>query len=370
MDRNAFVRARPPSPTARPSSRRSRSARRPARRRRPGAARCGSSPSRCCRRPARRRACRSSSCGRTTRSTASRCRCGCSPRLPRGPGTSRSRPRGAPLPTKTASQPSASSAFMLSMRCAGAELDAEVEDVAHLLVDHAFGQPELRESACASCRRPCASPSNTTQLVAERREIARDGQRRRARRRRARCACRSSARPACGSRVADVFLEVGGDALQAADRDRLGLALPGVAALLDAAAAARGLAGTVAGAPENAGKDVRFPVDEVGVAVAARGDQADVFGNGRYGPGTPTGNRRPCGNSRVARYPSASNTSPPAAAGAAVRRDATPRPLRGKESALPRCYSHRENRVSCRTPRAHMAVECVRSATSATFGDR
>ncbi len=32
------------------------------------------------------------------------------------PGTSRSRPRGAPLPTNTASQPSSRSAFMLSMR--------------------------------------------------------------------------------------------------------------------------------------------------------------------------------------------------------------------------------------------------------------
>jgi hypothetical protein len=35
----------------------------------------------------------------------------------RRPGTSRSRPRGAPVPTKTASKPSASSAFRLSTRC-------------------------------------------------------------------------------------------------------------------------------------------------------------------------------------------------------------------------------------------------------------
>ena len=72
--------------------------------------------------------------------------------------------------------------------------------------------------------------------------------------------------------VADVVLEVGGDALEPADRDRL---------LLDAAAPAGRLAGPVAGAPENAREHVRLPVDHVGVAVAARRDQPDVFGNRR-----------------------------------------------------------------------------------------
>ena len=69
----------------------------------------------------------------------------------------------------------------------------------------------------------------------------------------------------------DVVLEVGGDALQAADRDRR---------FLDAAAAAGRLARTVAGASQNSGKHVRLPIDHVGVAIAAFGDQADVFGNG------------------------------------------------------------------------------------------
>ena len=72
--------------------------------------------------------------------------------------------------------------------------------------------------------------------------------------------------------VLDVVLEVGGDALQPADRDRR---------FLDAAAAARRLARTVAGASENSRKHVRPPIDHVGVAVAAFGDQADVFGHGR-----------------------------------------------------------------------------------------
>ena len=75
-----------------------------------------------------------------------------------------------------------------------------------------------------------------------------------------------------GRRRADVVLVVGGDALEPADRDRL---------LLDAAAAAGGLAGAVAGAAEHARKHVRLPIDHVGVAVAARRDQPDVFGNRR-----------------------------------------------------------------------------------------
>jgi hypothetical protein len=70
----------------------------------------------------------------------------------------------------------------------------------------------------------------------------------------------------------DVVLEVGGDAFQAADRNR---------SFLDPAAAARGLAGTVAGAAENSRKHIRFPIDHVGVAIAAFGDQSDVFRNGR-----------------------------------------------------------------------------------------
>ena len=83
-----------------------------------------------------------------------------------------------------------------------------------------------------------------------------------------------------GSRhaVADVVLEVGGDALQAADRDRL---------VLDAAAPAGRLARPIAGPPENAGKDVRLPVDHIGVAVATGGDQADVFGDGGVGRAGP-----------------------------------------------------------------------------------
>src|ERR1700730_18604038 len=76
----------------------------------------------------------------------------------------------------------------------------------------------------------------------------------------------------------DVILEVGGDALEPADRDR---------SFLDAAAAARRLARTIAGASQNSRKLVRPPIDHVGIAITAVGDQADVFWNGcvrRTGP--------------------------------------------------------------------------------------
>src|SRR5207237_2313008 len=54
----------------------------------------------------------------------------------------------------------------------------------------------------------------------------------------------------------------------AADRDGF---------VLDPATAARRLARAVAGAPQNAGKDVRLPIDRPGFGVALLGDQADVF---------------------------------------------------------------------------------------------
>ena len=75
-----------------------------------------------------------------------------------------------------------------------------------------------------------------------------------------------------GQPVADIILEVGGDPLQAADRNRL---------FFHAATPACRFARPVAGAPEDPGKHVGLPVDHVGVAVAACCDQADVFGNRR-----------------------------------------------------------------------------------------
>ncbi len=149
---------------------------------------------------------------------------------------------------------------------------AHAGDVADLLVDHRFGQAEARDLAAdhaAAARLGIVEDD----VVAERGEVARHGQRGRA------GADQRDALAVAGFRrprqaASDVFLVVGGDALQAADGDGL---------VLDPSAPAGGLAGPVAGAPEDAGEDIGVPVHHIGVAVAAGGDQANVFRDRRMG---------------------------------------------------------------------------------------
>ena len=152
---------------------------------------------------------------------------------------------------------------------AALELDAEVEDVVGFLVDHRIRQPEFRNLRPHHAAGLGVGIEHGA-VVTERREVA--GHRQRggaaADDRDALAVLRQRPRHA----VLDVVLEIGGDALQPADRDRR---------ILDAAAAAGGLARTIAGASENSRKHVRSPIDHVGVAVAAFSNQADVFWNGR-----------------------------------------------------------------------------------------
>ncbi len=150
------------------------------------------------------------------------------------------------------------------------EFDAEIEDVTAFLVEHCFRQAEFRNLRAHHAAGQRVLVEHDA-FVTHRGKIARDRQRRRA------TADKGDA-PAVlvlgrlGQAGADIVLEVGGNALEPADRDRL---------LLHAAAAAGRLARPVAGAPQHAGKHVGFPVDHVGVAVAARRDQTDVFRNRR-----------------------------------------------------------------------------------------
>ena len=116
-------------------------------------------------------------------------------------------------------------------------------------------------------------------LVAQHGEVARDRQRGRAAADAGDPLAVLLRRLGHGCQDAVVVLVVGGDALEAADRDRLLLALD-QRLVLDAAAAAGRLAGTVAGAAENSREDVGLPVDHVGVGIAPVGDQPDVFGDG------------------------------------------------------------------------------------------
>src|SRR5215831_8563874 len=151
---------------------------------------------------------------------------------------------------------------------AGAELDAEIENIAALLVDDGFRQAEPRDLRADHAPRLRVAIEHHAG-VAERRKIARDRERGRA------TAHERNALAilACGSAWQahlDVVFEIGGDALEAADRDRL---------LLDATAPARRLTGPVASAAKHPGKHVRFPVDHIGVGVASGRDQANVFRN-------------------------------------------------------------------------------------------
>src|SRR6185312_10064697 len=153
---------------------------------------------------------------------------------------------------------------------AAAEFDAEIEDVARLLVDDAVGQTEFRNLRADHAARFRILVEHDAG-IALRRKIARDGER---------------GRPAADERDAlavlllrglwqsrpDVVLVIGGDALEAADRHRL---------VLDADAPAGRLARPVARAAEHAGEHVRFPIDHVGVFVTPLRDQADVFGDRR-----------------------------------------------------------------------------------------
>ena len=169
-----------------------------------------------------------------------------------------------------------------------AELDAEVEHVAALLVDHRVGQAELGNLRAHHPARLGVALEHDA-VVAERSEVARDRQRRGARADE-RDALAVLRRRGLGQPRANVVLVVGRHPLQPADGDRFGLEVRLAVldrAFLDATAAAGRLARAIAGASEDAGEDVRFPVDEIGVVVTPVGDQPYVLGNRGVGGTRP-----------------------------------------------------------------------------------
>ena len=157
-----------------------------------------------------------------------------------------------------------------------AGLDPHVEDQIAFLVGHPLGQAEARD-LCAHHAARLRVAVKQYAFVSERHQIASDRQRGGA------GADERDPLAVLGARDlrqigCDVAAIVGGDAFQAADRDRLGF---------DPAAPAGGLARAIAGAPENAREDVRPPVDHERVGVAARCDEPDVFGNRGMGRARP-----------------------------------------------------------------------------------
>ena len=118
-------------------------------------------------------------------------------------------------------------------------------DVAHLFVDHRFGQTEPRNLAADHAARFRIAVVNH-QLVAERGQIPCNRKRGRAGSDQSDALAIRRRRPRRQA-ISNGVLVVGRDSLEATDRHR---------GVLDSHAAARGLAGSVTGAPEYAGKDV------------------------------------------------------------------------------------------------------------------
>ena len=208
-------------------------------------------------------------------------------------------------------------------------------------------------------------------MIAERREVARDRQR---------GGAAADERDALAVLVrgrlrqarADVVLVVGGDTLQAANRHRL---------LLHASAPAGRLARPVAGAPENSGKHVRFPVDHVGVAVAALPRSTGCIREQACAPGTPTGNPRPCGSSRApkcrwvsstplharlprSREPRASKCRPGPSHGSACR---APNPARILVDAPPEFHRYIRHIGAYLPHRNHCSIAAAPSRASDVF---
>ncbi len=85
-------------------------------------------------------------------------------------------------------------------------------------------------------------------------------------------------------RPVNVVLEVGGDALQPANCDRLRTR---DLVFLNATPAAGGFARAVASTSKDPGEDIRMPIDHVGIRVTPGGDQSDVFGHRGVGRTRP-----------------------------------------------------------------------------------
>ena len=170
---------------------------------------------------------------------------------------------------KTASKPSFSSASRLLISWPKRASTPKCEDALDLLVEHRHGQAEGGD---VGAHQPAALGVLLEQhaAVAERQQIARHRERGRAG-----ADQRDALAVLLGGDLrhegVDLALVVGGDALEAADGDRL---------LLDAAAPAGGLARAIADAAQDAGEDVALPVQHVGRRIAPLGDQPDVLGNG------------------------------------------------------------------------------------------
>src|SRR5690606_15562225 len=163
-------------------------------------------------------------------------------------------------------------------RMIAAEVHAHVEDDADLLVEHARGKAEAGDVVPHQPARP-GELFVDRDLVAEGEEIVGYGEG---------CGARADTEdPFAILGVGDagelrahelVVAQGGGNALQAADRNRLAI---------DARATAGRLAGAITRPPENTGEDVGSAIQEIGLRVPSLGNQPDVLWNVGVGRTAP-----------------------------------------------------------------------------------
>jgi len=145
-------------------------------------------------------------------------------------------------------------------------LDAAIENVAAFFIDDGVGQPEFWNLTAHHAAGRLAIVQDRD-VIAKCGEIARNGQ-------------RGGAGPDAGNvlvvfvgwlrrqLIANITLEICGDALQPADRDRI---------LFDTATPARRFAGAIADAAEDSRKYVASPVEQICIGVTLGSDQTDVL---------------------------------------------------------------------------------------------
>lgn len=149
-------------------------------------------------------------------------------------------------------------------------LAAHVENHAALFVEHGFRQTERRN---IGPHQPAglALLLEDGDFVAERPQIVRDRQRSRSRSDQ-RDALAVGLRGRLGQQMRNLALEIGSNALEPANRNRI---------RLEPSAPASRFARPVTSAPQDGRKNIRFPVHHVRFGVLALRDQADVMRNVR-----------------------------------------------------------------------------------------
>src|SRR2546423_2236457 len=151
-------------------------------------------------------------------------------------------------------------------RCLVPDVDTHVQYDLRLLIEHC-GRETERRNVHAHKAASAQMLLIDHDLIAKRHEVVRNRERSRAGADE-RDALAILLRGNRGQELVNVVPQIGGDALQSADRDRFAV---------DATAATRGLTRSIARPAENSRKDVRFPIEQIRFRVAPLRNETDVL---------------------------------------------------------------------------------------------